>query len=216
VLIEVAERMYAERGIDGVSLRELGAAAGQLNTGAARYHFGSKVGLVNAVFELRMAPINEHRMRMVDELVDAGAAADVRRLVEAFVVPLSTALGDRDRPTWYLRFAVQAGSLEGSAPRDTSGQPWTSGIDRLTTMVLAATSDVPDIVRAARWEMCQSHIARSLAERERQLDQPTPDRWLSREVFLATVIDTAVAILAAPVSAATTRLLHDTSQRTTR
>ena len=50
--------MYAERGINGVSLRQIGTAAGQLNTGAARYHFGSKVGLINAVFEHRMGPIN--------------------------------------------------------------------------------------------------------------------------------------------------------------
>jgi len=207
VLVETAERMYAERGIDGVSLREIGAAAGQLNTGAARYHFGSKVGLVNAVFEHRMVSINEHRVRMIDALVADGATTDLPRIVEAYVLPMSTALGDPGRPTWYLRFAVQAGLLEGAAPQRPADQPWTSGIDRLSPMALAA-ANVPERLRGPRWNMCLGHITRSLAERERQLERPPTD-WLPRDLFLATVIDTAVAMLAAPVSPATDRLLHE-------
>ena len=57
-LIETAERLFAERGVNGVSLREIGAEAGQRNTGAVRYHLGSKEQLVSAVFEHRMVPIN--------------------------------------------------------------------------------------------------------------------------------------------------------------
>ncbi len=214
VLVEVAERMYAERGIDGVSLREIGTAAGQLNTGAARYHFGSKVGLVNAVFEHRMVTINVHRVRLLDEAVADDAGDDVRRLVEAYVTPLATALGDPGRPSWYLRFAVQAGLLEGAAPQHLAGQPWTSGIERLTAMVFDVISSVPEPLRSPRWSMCQSHIARALAERERQLDRPPPD-WLPRELFLATVVDTAVALLTAPVSPTTNRLLQQATTGTT-
>ena len=59
LLIETAERLFAERGVNAVSLREIGAEAGQRNTGAVRYHFGTKEALVNAVFEHRMTPINE-------------------------------------------------------------------------------------------------------------------------------------------------------------
>src|SRR3954468_1858537 len=87
-LVETAERMYAERGINGVSLRQIGAAAGQLNTSAARYHFGSKVGLINAVFEQRMGPINALRMEMIDATQADAEVRSVRRLVEAFVLPL--------------------------------------------------------------------------------------------------------------------------------
>src|SRR5688572_7533245 len=110
-IVETAERMYAERGLNGVSLREIGAAAGQLNTGAARYHFGSKLGLINAVFELRMAPINADRERLLDEIEADDAVGDLRRLAVAFVLPLAGALGTREPPSWYLRFAVQAGHV---------------------------------------------------------------------------------------------------------
>ena len=103
-IIEVAERLFAERGINGVSLREIGAEAGQRNTGAARYHFGSKEGLVNAVYEHRMVPVNERRVAMLRELDDD----DLRGLTEAFLYPLSEQLGEPGRPSWYLRFSIQA------------------------------------------------------------------------------------------------------------
>ena len=38
-IIRAAEELFAARGIDGVSLREINRAAGQSNTGAVQYHF---------------------------------------------------------------------------------------------------------------------------------------------------------------------------------
>ncbi len=52
-MILAAERLIAERGIDAVSLREIGATAGQRNNSAAQYHFGTKEGLVAAIYEYR-------------------------------------------------------------------------------------------------------------------------------------------------------------------
>lgn len=205
-LVETAERMYAERGVNGVSLREIGAAAGHLNTGAARYHFGSKVGLINAVFELRMQPINAARERMLDDIEAAGAVGDVRRLAEAFTLPLVTALGTRDEPSWYLRFAVQAGLVEGSAPTRLADQSWTHGVDRLRAMVLAAI-DVPAPLQAMRWTTFMAHISHALADRERGLQEPARGDWLPNDLFLSALIDTAVALVTAPVSASTDRLL---------
>jgi AcrR family transcriptional regulator len=53
-LTETAEELFAERGLQAVSLRDVCAAAGQRNHSAAQYHFGSRLGLVVAVFEHRM------------------------------------------------------------------------------------------------------------------------------------------------------------------
>ena len=39
-IIRAAEELFAARGIDSVSLREINRAAGQSNTGAVQYHFG--------------------------------------------------------------------------------------------------------------------------------------------------------------------------------
>ena len=47
-LILAAERLFSEFGIDAVSLRQINAAAGQRNSSAAHYHFGSKDALIAA------------------------------------------------------------------------------------------------------------------------------------------------------------------------
>jgi AcrR family transcriptional regulator len=205
-IIETAERMYAERGINGVSLREIGAAAGQLNTGAARYHFGSKLGLINAVFELRMAPINAERERMLADIEAAGHVGDLRRLVAAFAVPLAGALGTRERPSWYLRFATQAGHVHGSAPTRLADQPWTQGVDRVRALLLAAV-DVPAALAPMRWTTFAAHVSHALADRERELQEGPRRGVLPHDVFISALLDTAVALIGAPVSAATHRLL---------
>ncbi|MET0908751.1 MAG: helix-turn-helix domain-containing protein, partial [Ilumatobacteraceae bacterium] len=53
-IVEVAERLFALHGIDGVSLRQIAAAAGTANNSAVNYHFGSKDGLITAIFQYRL------------------------------------------------------------------------------------------------------------------------------------------------------------------
>ncbi len=51
VLIREAMKLFAERAIDAVSLREIVQKAGQGNQSAIHYHFKDKQGLVIAVAE---------------------------------------------------------------------------------------------------------------------------------------------------------------------
>ena len=88
LLVRTAERLIAERGVDGVSLREVAAAAGQRNTAAVRYHFGDREGLVGAVFEFRLPGINERRLALLDQIRAEGLLDDPCRLVEAYALPL--------------------------------------------------------------------------------------------------------------------------------
>ena len=49
-LIRAAETLFAARGIDAVSMREIATAARCGDTNAVTYYFGSKDGLLAAVF----------------------------------------------------------------------------------------------------------------------------------------------------------------------
>jgi AcrR family transcriptional regulator len=210
-LIETAERLFAERGVNGVSLREIGAEAGQRNTGAVRYHFGTKAQLVNAVFEHRMVAINEHRMQVLAGLDRAGRGQDMRALAEAFLYPLAEMLGDVGRPSWYLRFCIHAAYVEGSAPTDLDAQPWTRGVaiiqERYQRQLRLA--GVSDQLHAERWSLFCGHLTHALADRE-LLIQLAPKRVTTpRAAFLANLLDTAVALAGAPVSEHTAHQLAD-------
>jgi AcrR family transcriptional regulator len=90
-LIVTAERLFAQRGIDAVPLREIGEEAGQRNVAAANYYFGDRDGLVRAIFEYRLAQVNARHRELLEATLattDAGEPARVRGLLEALVRPL--------------------------------------------------------------------------------------------------------------------------------
>lgn len=66
-ILEAAERLFAERGLEGASTREITKAA-RANVGAINYYFGSKEGLIFAVFDRRLTPITEERLNALDAL----------------------------------------------------------------------------------------------------------------------------------------------------
>lgn len=84
-LLDAAEQLIGERGPEGVSMREISAAAGQANNNAAAYHFGSREGIIDAVLDRRMRPIDELRAGMVDALTPEPS---MEELVRTLVVPL--------------------------------------------------------------------------------------------------------------------------------
>lgn len=58
VLIRVAGKLFARKGFEGTSIREICTAA-ETNVSAIHYHFGDKIGLYKAVIEYGIDLINE-------------------------------------------------------------------------------------------------------------------------------------------------------------
>jgi len=50
-LLLVAIRLFAERGVEAVSMRTINTEAGTKNKSAVHYHFGNKAGILAAIFE---------------------------------------------------------------------------------------------------------------------------------------------------------------------
>lgn len=71
-IIKTAEQLFAERGIDNVSLREIATASGQSNNSAVQYHFGSKEGLVQTIFEIKIPFLENARKRRLETLSQTG------------------------------------------------------------------------------------------------------------------------------------------------
>ena len=68
-ILDTAERLFAEFGIDGVSIRTITAEAG-VNLAAIHYHVGSKEALVREVCVRRIGPLNRERLRLLDDLLE--------------------------------------------------------------------------------------------------------------------------------------------------
>lgn len=105
-LIRTAERLFAERGIAGVSLREIAEEAQQKNHSSASYHFGTKQALVDAIIERHSVRIYEHYQAALDAL-DARGSPTLEGLIELMLQPLISKLDDPDGGREYLAICAQ-------------------------------------------------------------------------------------------------------------
>lgn len=101
-----AEKMFAQNGIDGASLREIAKLADQRNPFAPQYHFGSREGLMRAVFAFRMGQLEEERARMLAEAEAAGREHEPRVILDMIYLPQIT-LVDGDGNHSYANFLCQ-------------------------------------------------------------------------------------------------------------
>jgi AcrR family transcriptional regulator len=88
-LLDVAERLFAGKGFEAVSVRDITREA-QVNVAAVNYHFGSRELLVSLVIIRHFRPINEERMARIEALEKkwSGKAVPVEEIVEALARPL--------------------------------------------------------------------------------------------------------------------------------
>ncbi len=85
-LLDAAEALFADEGIQATSLRRITEKAGT-NLAAVNYHFRSKEALIEAVFARRLIPINEERLRLLDRVEAAGGNPSLEEALRAFFVP---------------------------------------------------------------------------------------------------------------------------------
>ncbi len=198
-LILAAERLFADRGIEGVSLREINLAAGQRNTSAAHYHFGSKEALVDAIFEFRRPELGKRRDEWFDRLESEGRADDLRSLVEAFVTPLADEARSED--SQYLMFLAH---LFLHTPGDVGEilRKHEAGEQRWSALVRAALSNIPAQLVMSRLWLMGRHVVISLAVYQRR-GLGIGDQVGGFEVYLSNMIDAVTAYLSCPVSEAT-------------
>ena len=87
-ILDTAERLFADYGYAATSLRHIISEA-KVNLAAIHYHFGSKQDLLDQVIIRKAGPMNERRLKLLDqfEAESAPDATSVEKIVEAFVMP---------------------------------------------------------------------------------------------------------------------------------
>ena len=83
-LVEAAEKLFAEKGFEAVSVRDITKEAGA-NVAAVNYHFGSREGLVVAVISRYLIPVSQERLASLERAERNGGG--VEEIIAAFVRP---------------------------------------------------------------------------------------------------------------------------------
>jgi AcrR family transcriptional regulator len=87
-ILDAAEKLFATRGIEAVSIREIIRAAG-VNLAAINYHFGTKYGLAAEVFKRCIDPLNDRRLELLDKVEKkaGGKPPKLEAVLEAMIRP---------------------------------------------------------------------------------------------------------------------------------
>ena len=105
-LIRTAELLFAEQGIEAVSVNTITREANQSNRNAVQYHFGNKNGLLQAIFDKHSPGVVAKRAALIDSLLATNLAI-ARLLATAIVEPLLDKLDDADGGEAYLHISAE-------------------------------------------------------------------------------------------------------------
>ncbi len=198
LLIDTAERLMAEQGVEHVSLRQITLAAGQRNTAALHYHFGSRQGLIEAIFAARVTPINERRLRMLEEIERTGRTGELRAVVAARVWPLAERLLESDGEDYYVRFLAQANLC----PQIDVARLLHGGLDegliRTSHLIQQILPAIPRTRLNQRIALSGSLMVYALAERQTGMRRPRPRGWRSE---MSRYVDNLIDLIAGGLSA---------------
>lgn len=205
-ILDVAERLWSEQGVEGVSLREIRIAAGQRNSSALQFHFGGRDGLMLALTERHLPRVAALQERLYADLRAAGRQDDVAGLVEVLVRPHADYLRAGPSARAWVQVCAELVSRPEVAVADVIGHAPAVTLhvgaalhEHLTATMAAemATERILAVTTAAH------HLCADRARAEGSAPAPAaPVRpRLPFEAWRANLLDMAVAAMTAPARA---------------
>jgi AcrR family transcriptional regulator len=104
-IISIAEKLFAKKGVENVTLAEINQRAGQKNRSALQYHFGGKKELIDAIMNKHLECIDDDRNRLLDSIAGSESVT-TRAIAEAIVIPLANRL-EAPGGLSYIRITAQ-------------------------------------------------------------------------------------------------------------
>lgn len=199
-LLDAALRLWAERGVDVATLAEIQAAAGQRNASALHYHFGSRDGLLAAVFERHVPGLRARRRELIDAAIES---TSLRPVAEALVLPIGELIAGDWRDRAFVRLAADL--LSGT---NRSELDWLIGDSAVAeaTQLFLDRAQLPPALGPMRVQVAGNMFIHTAADYARRFEARR-GRSHHPELFLANLVDMWLAAVMAPVSEETGALL---------
>ena len=201
-LLLAAERLFALQGVAATTIRQINAAAGQRNQSAIHYHFGSRDGILDAIMDLRVPPMNQARAALLERMRDEAGARPLtsREIVTALIQPNLDRLLATPGPHFTARLLLQMRVDHDIWRRYARAhRAWT--LDDIRAEIARANPFAPPEALASRFRQVVSLSMFQVAEIERAQDQLGPGFSPEEARFRIEETTTAMgAILDAPVS----------------
>jgi len=195
-LLRAGERLFAEHGIHQVRLREINALAGQRNSSALHYHFGSREGLVEAILSRHQTAMDEELKPALNDLVAQDDAPPIRAVVALWVHALGGQLQQQSGRD-FLRILPQVLDLVNPTVRR-GGNPTASAQSARTLALLGARlAELPTPVRRERL-VAYTLILTSLFADRAALVESQVAPVLDDEQFAAHATDVICGAIEAP------------------
>lgn len=194
-----ARRLFALRGIDGVTVREIVEASGQRNHGSLSYYFGTKEGLVRELVADGAKLIDDRRNAQLNEMEGAGGPRTVREVVETLVYPSIDLAGEGEEET-YTRFLFALTMSHRELFMDALERRWNSGYLRCLEHLRRLMPEMPATAKNQRFVFIGAYLGSVLSLREAALaDRSRPHPTWDSPDTLRHFTQTITAILEAPL-----------------
>ena len=196
-LIAEAERLFADQGIWRVRVQDIVAAAGQRNSSALSYHFGSRQGVLDAILRDHGEPIDQERGQVWTDLDDDGTSALIQALIQPLTRRLSTASG-----RCYLRIVAQLSAEFARWDLDPTHVP--ANLNAILRLLRDRALADDKAQRDERVLGMIQLMTASLAERARRIEADNP-LDTDEDAYAANLVDMLTGIIQAPARAS---LMH--------
>lgn len=173
-LLDAAEPLFAERGFDAVSVRDVTQLA-KANVAAVNYHFGSRDGLIALVVSRHHTPIHEERIARLDGLEKKfpGKVVPIEELLDAYARPLTGVARRADlSERLFCKLLGRIFSLQSEGLPSTAGEQAKISNDRFNKALGRALTGLTQDELAWRFHFACGALIQLLLQDEAPLRSP--------------------------------------------
>lgn len=170
IILSEAARLFAESGIDAVSIRDIAIAA-KVNAAAVNYHFVSKELLIKAIFRRLFLSMNRVRMEALEacEARANGGRLDAEGIIRALVEPtVRFCMSDDEGGTYFARLLSHSIGLKHNVVEESISEQVDHIMLRFVNALQVALPNIPRAELFWRFDFALGACLRILIDPFRQ------------------------------------------------